>query len=47
MDKLQAKERIEYLKKEIVENSKLYYECDSPNISDFEYDMMFQGALRA
>ena len=42
MDKLFAKERIEYLKKEIVENSKLYYENDAPKISDYDYDMMFK-----
>ena len=42
MDKLFAKDRIEYLKKEIIENSKLYYENDAPKISDYEYDMMFK-----
>ncbi len=35
-------ERIEHLKQEIIENSKLYYEKDSPKISDYEYDMMFR-----
>ncbi len=42
MDKSGAKERIEYLRREIIENSKLYYEKDAPKISDYEYDMMFR-----
>jgi len=42
MDKLFAKERIEHLKAQITENSKLYYENDAPKISDYEYDMMFK-----
>ena len=41
MDKSSARERIEYLRREITENSKLYYEKDAPKISDYEYDMMF------
>ena len=35
-------ERIEYLRKEISRNSRLYYENDAPEISDYEYDMMFR-----
>ncbi len=42
MTKNEAKERIKYLRLEIVENSKLYYENDAPKISDYEYDMMFR-----
>ena len=37
-----AKERAEKLRAEIIYNSKLYYEQDSPKISDYEYDMMFK-----
>ena len=37
-----ARERIAFLRKEIEENSRLYYEKDMPKISDYEYDMMFK-----
>ena len=37
-----ARERAEFLRAKIVYNSKLYYENDSPEISDYEYDMMFR-----
>ena len=37
-----ARERAEYLRREIDENAKLYYEKDAPRISDYEYDMMFR-----
>ena len=37
-----AKERAEFLRAEIIYNSKLYYEQDAPKISDYEYDMMFK-----
>lgn len=47
MDKLSARERIDQLKKDILENSKLYYENDAPKISDYEYDMMFKELYRA
>ncbi len=49
MDKQQAKERIDYLRAQIVYNSKLYYENDAPVISDYEYDAMFRelGDLEA
>ncbi len=33
---------MEYLREEIKENSRLYYENDAPKISDYEYDMMFR-----
>lgn len=36
------KERIEFLREEISKNSRLYYENDAPEISDYEYDMMFR-----
>ena len=37
-----ASERIAFLREEIQKNSKLYYENDAPEISDYEYDMMFR-----
>ena len=42
MTEIEAKARIEYLRKTIEHNSKLYYIYDSPEISDYEYDMMMQ-----
>ena len=42
MNKEEAIKRIEYLRKEIEYNSKLYYENDAPEISDYEYDAMFR-----
>lgn len=38
----EATKRAEDLRAKIVYNSKLYYENDSPEISDYEYDMMFR-----
>ena len=38
----EARARAEFLRREIDENSKLYYEQDAPKISDYEYDMMFR-----
>ena len=38
----QAKLRAEELREKIIYNSKLYYENDAPEISDYEYDMMFR-----
>ena len=38
----QAKKRAEELREKIVYNSRLYYENDAPEISDYEYDMMFR-----
>lgn len=43
MDKLnkkQAKERIEELRKQVEYHAKKYYDEDKPEISDFEYDML-------
>lgn len=42
MNKQEAKARIDYLREQIVYNSKLYYENDAPVISDYEYDAMFR-----
>ncbi len=42
MDKLSAEKRIAELRKKIEYNSKLYYENDAPEISDYEYDAMFR-----
>ena len=40
MDKKQAKERIEELRKKTEYYAKKYYDDDNPDIPDFEYDMM-------
>ena len=42
MSKEAIKERIKYLREQIIYNSKLYYENDAPVISDYEYDAMFR-----
>ena len=39
---MEAKERIEYLRAVIKYHSKRYYEQDAPEISDFEYDKLFE-----
>ena len=38
----EANARAEQLREKIIYNSKLYYENDAPEISDYEYDMMFR-----
>lgn len=38
----EALERVEYLTKTLEYNSKLYYENDAPEISDYEYDALFR-----
>ncbi len=38
----EAKERAEFLRKTLEYNSKLYYEHDAPEISDYEYDALFR-----
>lgn len=45
----EAEKRIKYLREVIEYNSKLYYEKDAPEISDYEYDAMFRelGELEA
>ena len=40
MEKKQAEERIEELKKQVEYHAKKYYDDDKPEISDFEYDML-------
>lgn len=42
MTNQQAAERIGFLRAEIERNSRLYYEKDAPEITDYEYDMMFR-----
>jgi DNA ligase (NAD+) len=42
MTKEEALLRVQKLREEIRENSRLYYENDAPVISDYEYDMMFR-----
>lgn len=42
MTKSEAISRVEFLRREIEINAKLYYEKDAPKISDYEYDMMFK-----
>lgn len=42
MTREQAEKRIKYLRDKIEYNSKLYYENDAPEISDYEYDAMFR-----
>lgn len=38
----EARVRAEELREKIIYNSRLYYENDAPEISDYEYDMMFR-----
>ncbi len=40
MNKNQAKERIENLRRQVEYHAKKYYDDDKPEISDFEYDML-------
>lgn len=40
MNREQAKERIEELRKQVEYHAKKYYDDDKPEISDFEYDML-------
>ena len=42
MDIKEASARAEYLRKTLEYNSKLYYEQDAPEISDYEYDALFR-----
>ena len=42
MTRTDAEKRINYLREKIEYNSKLYYEKDAPEISDYEYDAMFR-----
>lgn len=45
MNKLEAEKRINEIRSKIEYNSKLYYENDAPEISDFEYDALFRELL--
>ena len=49
MNREDAKKRIEQLRETLEYNSRLYYEKDSPEISDYEYDALFRelGDLEA
>ena len=40
MNKKEAKNRIEELRKQVEYHAKRYYDDDEPEISDFEYDML-------
>lgn len=40
------KERIEKLRRELTHHAKLYYVYDAPEISDYDYDMMFEELKR-
>ena len=42
MDKSEAKKKLEELREKLRYHSRLYYENDAPEISDFEYDMLFR-----
>ena len=42
MTRAEAESRIAALREKIEYNSRLYYECDAPEISDYEYDAMFR-----
>ncbi len=42
MTREQAENRVKYLREKIEYNSRLYYENDAPEISDYEYDAMFR-----
>jgi len=42
MTRAEAESRIAVLREKIEYNSRLYYECDAPEISDYEYDAMFR-----
>ena len=42
MSNNEIKSRVDYLRKTLEYNSKLYYEKDAPEISDYEYDALFR-----
>lgn len=42
MEKTEAKKRIDELRERLTYYSRLYYENDSPEISDYEYDALFR-----
>ncbi len=45
-NKSQIKEKIQKLRDELTYHAKLYYVYDAPEISDYEYDMMYAELLR-
>ncbi len=45
-NKSQIKEKIQKLREELTYHAKLYYVYDAPEISDYEYDMMYAELLR-
>ncbi len=45
-NKILVLERIKKLRKELTHHSKLYYVYDAPEISDYDYDMMFEELKR-
>ena len=45
MDFNEAKKRVDYLRSTLEYNSKLYYEKDAPEISDYEYDALFRELI--
>ena len=46
MNKTEIAARVEYLRKTLEYNSKLYYEKDAPEISDYEYDSLFYELVK-
>ena len=42
MEKNQAKQRIDELRKTLAYHARLYYQMDAPEISDYEYDALFR-----
>ena len=46
MDKKQAKNKIEQLRKDLEKHNYLYYVLSRPVISDYEYDMMMEELIR-
>jgi DNA ligase (NAD+) len=40
------KEKIEKLRRELTHHAKMYYVYDAPEISDYDYDMMFEELKR-
>ena len=42
MNEKDAEKRIRELRSQIHRHSRLYYEKDAPEISDFEYDALFR-----
>ena len=46
MEKNDIINRIKYLREQIAYHSKLYYDNDAPEISDYDYDMMFEELKR-